>query len=103
MTKLKIAEKTIIYTIFQLRREGRVNNVTDVVQKGQSVKVKVLSYTGNKMSLSMKVGMLLNLIINYFLASSDFCHLLKTYANSLDPDQDRQNVGPDLDSNCLTL
>ena len=32
-----------------------MNNVTDVVQKGQSVKVKVLSYTGNKMSLSMKV------------------------------------------------
>lgn len=40
--------------ISQLRREGRVSNVTDVVQKGQSVKVKVLSYTGSKMSLSMK-------------------------------------------------
>ena len=26
------------------------------MQKGQSVKVKVLSYTGNKTSLSMKVG-----------------------------------------------
>ena len=26
-----------------------------------------------------------------------------TFANSLDPDQARQNVGPDLDSNCLTL
>ena len=25
------------------------------------------------------------------------------YENSLDPDQDRQNVGPDLDLNCLTL
>ena len=25
-----------------------------------------------------------------------FCHLLITFANSLDPDQDRQNVGPDL-------
>ena len=29
--------------------------------------------------------------------------LLITFANSLDPDQDRQNVGPDLDPNCLTL
>ena len=29
--------------------------------------------------------------------------LLITYANSLDPDQARQNVGPDLDPNCLTL
>ena len=31
------------------------------------------------------------------------CHLLITFANSLDPDQDRQNVGPDLDRNGLTL
>ena len=29
--------------------------------------------------------------------------LLLTFANSLDPDQDRQNVGPDLDLNSLTL
>ena len=27
----------------------------------------------------------------------------KTFVNSLDPDQVRQNVGPDLDPNCLTL
>ena len=33
------------------------------------------------------------------------CRLLITSANSLDPDQTRQNVnvGPDLDPNCLTL
>ena len=30
-------------------------------------------------------------------------HLLITIANSLDPDQNRQNVGADLDPNCLTL
>ena len=36
-------------------------------------------------------------------ASGDFCHLLITFANSLDPHQDRQNVGPDLDPNCSTL
>ena len=29
--------------------------------------------------------------LNYFLATGDFCHLLINYANSLDPDQDRQN------------
>ena len=34
--------------------------------------------------------------------SGDFCHLLIYFANSLDPDQAPQNVGPDLDSNCLT-
>ena len=37
------------------------------------------------------------------LASCYFCRLLITFANSLDPDQDRHNVGPDLDPNCLTL
>ena len=29
-------------------------------------------------------------------------HLLITFANDLDPDQDRQNVGPDPDPNLLT-
>ena len=41
--------------------------------------------------------------INSFLASSDFCCLLITFANSLDPDQDLQNVGQDHDPNHLTL
>ena len=41
--------------------------------------------------------------INAFLAGGDFCHLLIHYANSLDPDQDQQNVGPDLDPKRLTL
>ena len=42
----------------------------------------------------------INELFNSFLASGDFCHLLITFANSLDPDQ---NVGPDLDQNCLSL
>ena len=29
-----------------------------------------------------------------FHTSSYFCRLVITFANSLDPDQDRQNVGP---------
>ena len=44
-----------------------------------------------------------NMVINTLLASTDYCCLLITVANSLDPDQDQQNVGPDLDPNCLTL
>ncbi|XP_041671046.1 ATP-dependent RNA helicase DHX8 [Cheilinus undulatus] len=40
--------------ISELRREGRVANVADVVNKGQRVKIKVLSFTGSKTSLSMK-------------------------------------------------
>lgn len=42
--------------VSQLRREGRVKDVNDVVRRGQKVKVKVLSITGSKISLSMKVS-----------------------------------------------
>ena len=31
------------------------------------------------------------------------CHPLITFANILDPDQDRQNVGPDLQPTCMML
>ena len=46
--------------------------------------------------------------LNSYHASGDFCHLIITFANSLDLDQDRQNaspgsVGPDLVQNRLTL
>ncbi|KAM3859369.1 ATP-dependent RNA helicase DHX8-like [Diretmus argenteus] len=40
--------------ISELRKEGRIANVADVVTKSQKVKVKVLSFTGTKASLSMK-------------------------------------------------
>ena len=43
------------------------------------------------------------LTFTLFLASCNFRHLLITFANSLDPDLDRQNVCGDLDPNCLTL
>lgn len=48
--------------ISQLRREGRVGNVSDVVQRGQKVKIKVLSFTGQKTSLSIKVRFLIEFI-----------------------------------------
>ena len=41
------------------------------------------------------------LIVNSFPTSGDFCSLLITFANSLDPDQACQFVGPDLGPNCL--
>ena len=41
-------------------------------------------------------------VFNPLPTGVNFCHLLITFANSLDPDQTRQNVGPDLDPNCLT-
>ena len=40
-------------------------------------------------------------MISSSLACSEFCRLLITFANSLD--QNRQNVGSDLDPNRLTL
>ena len=40
--------------ISQLRREGRVASVDEVVSRGQKVKVKILTITGGKMSLTMK-------------------------------------------------
>ena len=40
---------------------------------------------------------------NSFLAIGDFCRLLITFSNSLDPDQAKQNVVPDLDQNFVTL
>ena len=41
--------------------------------------------------------------LNYLPASDIFCRLLTRFANSLYPDQARQNVGPDRGSNCLAL
>ena len=38
-------------------------------------------------------------MVNSLPASGKFCRLLITFANSLDPDQDLQKVGPDLDPN----
>ena len=43
------------------------------------------------------------IFLTSYLASGYFCRLLIAFANSLEPDQDRQNVGPDLDPNGLTL
>ena len=46
---------------------------------------------------------LIYIAISSFLARDDFCHLLITFANSSDPDQDRQYVCANPDSNRLTL
>ena len=42
-------------------------------------------------------------VFNLFLASSKFCHLLITFANSLDPDQAQPKFRSNLDPICLTL
>jgi len=45
----------VLTLLLQLRREGRIKDVGDVVKRGQRVKVKVLSVTGSNIRLSMKV------------------------------------------------
>ena len=42
-------------------------------------------------------------VFNSLPTSGDFCHMLITFANSLDPDQARHFVGPDRNPSCLTL
>ena len=56
----------------------------------------------NEIDFSQKVVSRSFSVFNYLPTSGDFCYLLIALANSLDPDQARQNVGPDLDPNCLT-
>ena len=57
---------------------------------------------GNSDTLSLlKMGKFLILIS--FNDCAELCPLLITFANSLDPDKNRQKVGPDLDPNRFTL
>ena len=58
---------------------------------------------GNAYELLRDSNMFLNLLITFFLISGDICRLLIIFAISLDPDQDLQNVDPDLDTNSLMV
>ena len=40
---------------------------------------------------------------NSLPASGEFCHLLLIFENSLEPDQARKYIRPDLDPYCLTF
>lgn len=51
--------------ISQISRDGRVNQVTDVVNRNQAVKVKIISFTGGKIGLSMKVSSLIRAKLKY--------------------------------------
>ena len=57
----------------------------------------------DKGHLMLPVKDIVSFFINFFLASCKLCHLLITFVNSLDPDQDQHHVGPDLDPNHLTI
>ena len=55
------------------------------------------------MVISLSSSFLLYIYPQNFVNSAYYRCLLINFANSLDPDQARQNVRPDLDPNCLTL
>ena len=52
---------------------------------------------------SKNLNILYIYIYKTVLTSGNFCCLLITFANSLDPDQIRQSVSPDLGPYCFTL
>ena len=54
----------------QLRQKGRVMSVGDVVTRGQKVWAKVLSFTGQKTSLSMKVLLSVNFRLSCLVLSA---------------------------------
>ena len=58
--------------------------------------IKVASFTVSDKSIN-------SCLISSFHASGNFCHLLITFANSLEPEQDWHNVGSGLVPNGLTL
>ena len=63
---------------------------------------QILNEINFSQGFSQKVLSTSCFVFYFFPARGDICCLLITFANSLDPDQARQNVGPDLDPNCLT-
>ena len=68
----------------------------DVVHKITRVFINIFMFSSALLLVRAKQGRISS------LASGHFCRLLITFAISLDPDQDRQHVGPDIDPNCLT-
>ena len=52
-------------------------------------------------STILEINKIIKMLLFTLPASDNFCHLLISFTNSLDPDQDRQNVGPDLEHNRL--
>ena len=70
-----------------------VKYATNTLQQVSSLRMSIT----NKGPFQSSIALTLSPLV------AAFCRPLITFANSMDPDQARQNVGPDLDPNCLTL
>ena len=63
----------------------------------------MISFITQLLVLNVAFAKRLLFVIYSFLTSGNFVRLPIIFASSLDPDQDQQNIGPDLDTNHLTL
>ena len=78
---------------------GSEVNVANTLAKWKKLEPNEISFS---QAFRQKVVSTRCFVFNFLPARGDICCLLLTFANSLDQDQARQNVGPDLDPNCLT-
>ena len=88
----------ILQDIKETKRYGRTHTRTDGQTDGRTDNVKTVYPLQTKFA----GGITSCFVFKSLPTRVDFCCLLITFANSLDPDQARQNVRPNLDLNCLT-
>ena len=69
-----------------------------MIIRSNTVKLKLFLTNTSEVHRTRVKGILLALSL-----LAETCHLLTTFANSLDPDQAQQNVGPDLDTKLMSL
>ena len=86
-------------SIFLRAYPGSESVVANTSAKWEKLEPNEINFS---QSFSQKVVSTSCLVFNSLPARCDFCCQLIMFATSLDPDQAQQNVGPDLDPNCLT-
>ena len=78
---------------------GSVFDVANTLAKWKMLEPNEINFS---QGFSLKVVSTCCFVLVYLPARGNFCCLLtNSFANSLDQDQGRQNVSPDLDPNCL--
>ena len=99
-TYRQIVKQVLKSQIQHLVRKARAYPGSEFVVANSLAKRKKLE--PNEIEFSQKVVSRSFSAFNSLPASGNFCHLLITYAKSLDPDQARHNAGPHLNPSCLT-
>ena len=89
----------VVLTLCEMRMNRRAYAAAQTNQNNyfsHSSKIKVVELIDHKLDIQLNPK-----IFQCVLLFN--CRLLMSFVNRLDPDQARQNVGPDLDPNCLTI